>query len=180
MILALAGTNGAGKGSVAEYLAERGYRHLSASGFITEEIVRRSLPVNRDSMRLVANDLRLTRNPAYLMERLYEQAVQGGGHAVIEAPRAIAEAAYLKSKAVYLIAVDAPRRLRYERIAQRGSVKDNVTFEQFAAQEDLELAQTAAHDMNILGVIRMADATIVNDGSIAELRQQVAKILSLI
>ncbi len=178
MILGITGTNGAGKGAVVEYLMGKGFKHFSASGFITEEIERRGMTANRDSMRLVANDLRLTKHPAYLFESLFERATVAGGDAVLEAPRAIAEGAFLKEKGVTLIAVDADRKTRYERIARRGSVKDNVTFEEFSEQEDKELAQTEAHDMNIIGVMNMADFTLHNDGSLAELHKQIEAVLT--
>jgi len=178
MIVGITGTNGAGKGTVVEYLMEKGFAHYSASGFITEEIERRGLPVNRDSMRLVANDLRRTHNPAYLFEALYQRALDTGGNVVLEAPRAIAEGTFLIEKGVPLIAVDADRRTRYDRIAKRGSVKDNVTFEEFSTQEDREMSQTEAHDMNIAGVMKMATYTVHNNGSVEDLRSQVDTILA--
>lgn len=58
IIFGITGTNGAGKGTVVEYLKTKGFEHLWVTGLITEEIVKRGMPVNRDSMRIVANDLR--------------------------------------------------------------------------------------------------------------------------
>jgi hypothetical protein len=43
---------------------------------LIEEIKKRNLPVDRDSMREVANDLRATYHPAYIVEQLYFQAEQ--------------------------------------------------------------------------------------------------------
>jgi dephospho-CoA kinase len=177
MIIGVTGTNGAGKGTVIDYLTQKGFQHYSASGFITEEIERRRMPVNRDSMRLVANDLRRSHNPAYLFEPLYERASAEGGDAVLEAPRVIAEATFLKDRHVPLIAVDAERKVRYERISKRGSVKDDVSFEQFSAQEDRELNAAEAFDMNILGVMKLADFTLHNDGTLEELYTQIEEVL---
>jgi dephospho-CoA kinase len=178
MILALTGTNGAGKGTVVDYLIARGAAHHSMSGFITEEVRRRGMPVNRDSMREVGNSLRAQHHPAYVAEALFLRAKEAGGDAVIEAVRAIGEAEFLKKHGIPLIAVDADRRLRYERIAGRGSDKDAVSFEEFSRQEDLELAQEANHEMNINGVIRMADVVIHNDGTLEELHAQVDAALA--
>lgn len=180
MIIGITGTNGAGKGTVVEYLVQKGFKHYSASGFITEEIERRGMPVNRDSMRLVANDLRQTQNPAYLFESLYQRALESGGDAVLEAPRAIAEGKFLNDKGVLLIAVDADRTVRYERISKRKSVKDNVSFEQFSAQEDREMNATETYDMNILGVMKMADFTLHNDGTVEKLHAQIDEVLQKI
>ncbi|HVW71909.1 MAG TPA: AAA family ATPase, partial [Candidatus Paceibacterota bacterium] len=69
MIIALTGTNGAGKGAVVDYLVkDKGFAHHSMSGFITDEIKRRGMPVNRDSMNIVGNDLRKTYHPAHVAE----------------------------------------------------------------------------------------------------------------
>ena len=49
MIIGLTGSFGAGKGVVVDYLKTKGFKHYAARDFITEEINRRNLPVNRDS-----------------------------------------------------------------------------------------------------------------------------------
>ncbi|HEX3095769.1 MAG TPA: AAA family ATPase, partial [Patescibacteria group bacterium] len=45
IIIGITGTAGSGKGTVVEYLVSKyGFKHYSARGFITEELVRRNLP----------------------------------------------------------------------------------------------------------------------------------------
>ncbi|MCX6713904.1 MAG: dephospho-CoA kinase, partial [Candidatus Vogelbacteria bacterium] len=58
MIIGITGTLGAGKGAVVDCLKIKGFKHYSVTAFITDEIIKRGLPVNRDKMVLVANDLR--------------------------------------------------------------------------------------------------------------------------
>jgi len=137
----------------------------------------KNLEVNRDNTRLVGNDLRKTHGPAYLVQINYERAVAAGGDAIIEALRAVGEATWLKEHGASLIAVDADRKLRYERIAGRGGALDQVTFEHFSKQEDRELAGADAWDMNIAGVMAMADYTLTNDGAVEKLRAQVDQVL---
>jgi dephospho-CoA kinase len=179
VILGITGTNGAGKGTVVEYLVQKkGFKHYSNSGFITEEIVRRGLPVNRDSMNAVGNDLRKMHHPAYVAEQNYLRAEKAGGDAIIEAIRTVGEAHFIKERGGILIGVDADRRTRYERAVKRASEKDRVSFEEFCMQEDREMAQQEAHDMNISAVMKMADYTIRNDGTLEELRKQVDEVLA--
>lgn len=178
MIIGITGTNGAGKGTVVEYLVSKGFTHYSMSGVIIEEIKRRELAVNRDNTRIVGNDLRKVHGPAYLVETNYVRATEAGGDAIIEALRAIGEAGFLKERAVPLLAVGADRRLRYERITGRAGVLDQVTFEQFSEQEDRELSGTDIWDMNIAGVIAMADYTLTNNGTLEELHSQVDEALA--
>ena len=75
MIIGITGTLGAGKGTVVDYLVQtHGFKHYSARAFITEEIKKRGLPIDRDSMVLVANDLRTKHTSSFILEELYNQA----------------------------------------------------------------------------------------------------------
>ena len=58
MIIGITGTLGAGKGTIVECLLEKGFKHYSVREFLVEEICKRGLEVNRNSMVLVANELR--------------------------------------------------------------------------------------------------------------------------
>lgn len=178
MIIGITGTNGAGKGTVVDYLVkEKGFTHYSARNFIVEEVERRGMPVNRDSTNVVGNDLRANFGPGYIIEQLFAQAKEAGGNAVIESLRAVGEAEFLKAQDALLWAVDADRKARYERSVKRGSGTDHVTFEQFCEQEDRELSQKERHKMNIFGVMQMADAVLINDGTPEELYSQVEAAL---
>lgn len=178
MLIGITGTNGAGKGTVVDYLVmQRGFSHYSARMFIVEEIKKRGMAQNRESTREVANMLRKEHGPSYLMERLYEMA-KDEPKAVLESVRTIGEAEFLKSNGAILFAVDADRALRYERIVARGSVTDQVTFEEFCAQEDQEMASPDPWDMNVFGVMQISDARIENNGTVEELRQRVDEALA--
>ncbi len=178
MLIGITGTNGSGKGTVVEYLVmKKGFSHFSARMFLIEEVQKRGLPQNRESMRDVANALRKEHEPSYLMERLYEMAKEEP-KAALESVRTIGEAEFLKEKGAFLFAVDANRELRYERVLARGSVTDDITFEQFCEQEDREMNSTDQWDMNIFGVMQMSDARIENNGTVEELHAKVDEALA--
>ena len=173
MIIGITGTNGAGKGTVVDYLVQKGFRHYSARAYIIAEIERRNLPIDRVSMRNVGNSLRKEHGSSYIIEQLFTQARTEGGNAVIESIRSIGEADFLKANGALLFAVNADRKLRYERSVRRGSHTDSVDFETWVAQEEREWHNEAAHDMNVPGVMALADATVVNDGTLEELHEHV-------
>jgi dephospho-CoA kinase len=177
MIIGVTGTNGAGKGTVVEYLVQKGFKHYWVRDFLVAEITRRGMQVDRSAMRDVANDLRQKHGPSYVVETLYANATADGGNSAIESIRVLGEVEFLKAHGVPLIAVDAERKLRYERVVSRGSSTDKVDFDTWVAQEEREWAPVAQWDMDIPGVMKNADYTLQNNGTLEELHQQIDAVL---
>ena len=178
MLIGITGTNGSGKGAVVEYLVStKNFSHYSARAFIREELERRRLPMNRDTTRAVANDLRREHGPAHLVECMFKEASQDT-NAVMESIRTIGEAEFLKTHGAQILAVDAERKIRYDRITIRNSETDSVSFEEFCAQEDREMASSDPWDMNVFGVMQLANARIENNGSLDELHAAIDQALA--
>lgn len=170
----------AGKGTIVDYLVEKkGFVHYSVRAFLIEEIKRRNLPVDRDSMRIVGNDLRASHHPAYLIEQLYLQAVEKGQNAIIESVRAVGEVTLLQQQPDFvLLAVDADQRLRYQRATSRGNESDHVSFEKFQEQEEAEMHNTDPAKLNIAKCMEMANFTVYNNGDLATLHQQLDEFIT--
>lgn len=179
MIIGITGTDGAGKGTVVEYLVqEKGFTHYSARSIWIEEIERQGLENNRSNMRRTANELRGTHGNDYLVTYYLEKMqTEDTARTVIESIRATAEAQTLKAHGGVLLAVDADQKLRYERIQERKSSSDQVTFEEFVRQEELEMNDPDPHGMQKAKVMEMADYTITNNGTREELHAQVEDVL---
>ena len=180
MIIGITGTIGAGKGTVVDYLVTRkGFKHYSARDFIVAEVKKRGLPVNRDTITPVANDLRKQHGPGYIIESLYRQAEAASGDAVIESIRTPGEIELLKKQGgFYLFAVDADPAVRYERVKNRGQVTDNVSFETFKQQEEREMRSTDPTKQNISACVAQADHVFVNNGTVEELHRQVEEVVT--
>ena len=179
IIVGITGTLGAGKGTIVEYLIKnKGFKHFSVRQFLIEEINKKGLPVNRDSMTEVANNLRANHSPSFIIEQLYKKAIAEGGNAIIESIRTPGEVEFLKKQGkFYLIAVDADPKVRYNRISIRGSETDHITFETFLANEKREFTAYDPNKQNLSRCIQLADIVLQYDGTIDELNNSLEEKL---
>lgn len=182
MIIGITGTLGAGKGAVVDCLCKNhGFKHMSARKYLTREVAARGLPLNRDSLTEVANDLRAKRGPSFIIEELYKEAERAGGNTIIESIRTLGEVEFLKNKKdFYLLAIDADIKTRYQRIADRGSETDNISFEKFLLDEKREIDSQDPTKGNIAGCMKLADFKIQNDGTLEELERKIEEFLEKI
>jgi dephospho-CoA kinase len=182
MIVGIAGTIGAGKGTVVEYLVEKkGFVHYSSSGLLKEMLKEKGEFIDRDAMAKLAREIR-SKDPCGVPKLTYERfKKEHPENAILEALHTIGEADFIRSVGGIIIGVDADIDIRYARIQKRGSEKDNVSYEKFkeqAKREDDGTSDASGH--NIRGVIDTADYLVVNNGSLAELHGQLEKILETI
>ncbi|NVO03937.1 MAG: AAA family ATPase [Bacteroidetes bacterium] len=179
IIIGITGTIGAGKGTIVDFLIEKGFVHYSVRTFITQELNRRGIEVNRDNMVVVANEMRAKNSPSYIIEQLYEQASQSKQNCIIESIRTIGEVEQLKKYGNFcLFAVDAKPALRYNRILERNSETDQITYEVFLENEKREMTSDDMNKQNLSKCISMANYIIENNGTKEELNRKVEEILN--
>jgi dephospho-CoA kinase len=182
IIIGITGTLGAGKGTIVEYLeGKKGLVHYSVRSYLLDKIREQGLPENRDSMVLVANELRTRFGPSYVTDQLYNEAVVSGKNCVIESIRTPGEIDSLRAKGhFFLLAVDANPELRYQRILLRQSETDRVTWQIFLENEEREMNTTDPNKQNLKKCIEMADFILLNNGTKNALIHQVEKVLEQI
>lgn len=178
MIIGLSGSFAAGKGVAVDYLVKNhGFKHYSMSGFIKEEIVKRGMPVNRDSMIVVSNDLRKKNGPTFIIDSLYKKAEEAGGNIVIESLRAVAEVRRIKELGGFVIGIDADPEIRYKRAVARDSEKDRVSFEHWLDQEKRESNPDDSTKQDIFGALKESNCVISNNVSPESMYEQIDKVV---
>ncbi len=177
--LALVGMPGAGKTICAEHLRERGYFSLRFGALVVDEVRRRGWEVNPANERIAREELRAQQGMA-AMAVISLPALQAAlarcQCIVIDGLYSFSEYKLLDEKLgapLVLLAVAAPRALRYQRLSIR---PERPLSAREARERDM-------HEIEALekgGPIAMADYTLVNDGAPAELLRQLDALLELL
>ena len=180
-IIGLAGTNGSGKDTVAQILAEdHGFFIVSATEMLEDELKKRGLEFERENKRKVGNEWRSSYGLSAIVDKAIEQAKSNeADKLVVGSLRHPAEAEKVKELNGFVIWVDAETHVRYERIRQnnRGRVEDNKTFEQFLQEEQDEMHGNDKSELAGAAVKKLSDYSVENNGSREELAEQINDIL---
>jgi len=185
-LIGIGGTNGSGKDTLSNLLADDyGWLFVSNSDILRKELKKRNLPIERENLRALSAEWRRQHSLGHLIDEATEifmpQANQFKG-LVISSLRNFGEAERIHELGGQIVWVDAPAKLRYERIYSRQrSTEDQKSFEQFLAEEKAEKEHTGDEaTLNWQGVKDRADIFITNDtNDIEKFKQIVQKALNL-
>ena len=188
--IGITGTNGAGKSRLADKMRKSYYvGYYSVRAFLEKECEHREWPIDRDSLVLVANDLRQQFGPDYIMSCLAQKAVvvRGRNPFIIESIRCVGEIKYLSDtfrENFVLIGVDAEIEKRYERVLKREEETDKIDFETFCRHEAREMEQADPWKQNIRACLGRVTSEFLlqNNGTEKEFFQkilEIGKILNL-
>lgn len=179
MLIGLTGTNGAGKGEVAKYLKKKGFIYFSLSDILREELNKKGLEISRENLQNVGNQLRKKFGPGVLAEKTIKKIKDKSIIDSIRNPeeiRRLREFAKEFKTVFFLLSVDAPIKLRFERLGKRGRMESADTLEEFKEREQFEKGKET-HGQQINVCMEMADYTVINDGTLEELYDKIDKAL---
>ena len=174
--LAFVGMPGAGKTLCAQHLNDRGFYTLRFGAVVVDEVRRRGWEINAANERIVREELRarhLMSAMANLSLPKLQAALAVHQHVVIDGLYSFSEYTFLRQHLgapIVLLAIVAPRHLRYQRLAAR-PIRPLTPDE--ASERDVREIETLEKG----GPIAIADFTLLNDASEAHLLGQLDRLL---
>lgn len=175
-LLVIVGMPGSGKSLIVNYLKQKGWQVIHFGEITMHELKTRGLHSNETNEQIIREELRKIHGmDAYA--KLLQPEIKGAlsvGPTVIDGLYSWAEYKLLRQNfknPMHIIAIFAPRHLRYERLSYRPVrplSSEEAELRDFAEIENLEKG----------GPIAMADYTIINDGSEEDLFSVIDKLLA--
>lgn len=189
-VIGLAGTNGSGKDTVGQMLADHhNYLFISVTELLRKEAQRRDMPVTRENLRYISAEWRRELGLGVLVDKAvaeYETVRDQYAGVVMASLRNPGEADRIHELGGTMVWVDAEPRVRYERIQANKSARgrageDEKTFEQFQAEEAAEMNTTGdAATLNMAAVKDRCDIFPKNDSTdLVAFRADVEQALGL-
>lgn len=174
--LALVGMPGAGKSTVALALEQRGFFQFRFGGIVTDEVTRRGQPINADNERAVREEFRAQDGMAAIAKRALPHlraALQTRECIVIDGLYSWSEYKLLQAELgaeLIVVAITCQRATRYARLTQRPE-------RPLTRQEAIDRDWAEIERLEKGGPIAIADYTLNNDGTEADLLAQFSKLL---
>jgi len=183
-LICIVGMAGSGKSIVSDELVKAGFSYLRFGQITLDKIKEQGLETNEANEKMIREGFRkehgmgafATLNLPKIEELLKKSNV------AVDGLYSWSEYKILKEKfgdLMYVLAVYAPPKLRYERLENRTAENDDKKrFRPFTKAEAKSRDYAEIENVEKGGPIAMADFTIVNTGDINNLKEKIKNILS--
>jgi len=188
ILVAVVGMCGAGKSVAADMLAEKGFGFIRLGQLTLDIVKQRGLEPTEENERPIREELRKQHGMAAYATLNFPKidSLLQKGDVVIDGLYSWEE--YLEFKKMYresliVLAVYASPKIRYRRLSARryDPEKDRDMRNRPSSAEAAKSRDHAQiENLHTAGPIAMADHTIINEGSIDELRQKFEEFYTLI
>lgn len=174
MIIGLVGQNCAGKDTAANYLVSKGFVRYSLSDYLRGELEKQGVTPTRDNLIALGNKFREEKGAGYLSEKALEAIGQGKNYVIVSIRNPEEARVLMRRPDFVLVAMEAPARVRFERMLARKREEDPKTFEEFMNLEDTENAGGAR--LSVSDTMAMAKHHLNASGSIDEELAEVERL----
>lgn len=175
-LVGLVGLPGSGKSEAATVATNHGFNVIQMGTVVRDEVERRDLPLTDDNIAAVSESLRAEHGDAAIAKLVLER-ISTEEKTVIDGIRGPSEVQRFREASAHpftLIAIKAPREVRFSRIADRQRKEDIQTVAELRARDKRE------REWGLEKAMETADVTIENTGSLAEFRSSVAETLQTV
>ena len=178
-ILAIVGMSGSGKSVAVDHLTEKGYPKVYFGGMIYKEMEKRGIARTEDgeSEKKFREEIRATEGKDWVVRQAIEETKDlisaGQKRIILDGVYSWTEYKILKHefpKNLTFLAVVVDKKLRYQRVARRPG-------RAFDAAAIRERDRSEIENLEKGGPIAAADYYILNNGTIAEMKDDIDKIL---
>lgn len=162
LLIILVGESGAGKSTFSGFV-DSPDNYYSSSGAIEAELERQGEPVNHDTIHAYANKA-YGDDPEWQVP-LILRALEGKDYLILDGPRRVREVEALKKAhgSTRIIRIETSEENRFKRLSGRDGV-DREAFRRVVHDE--------GHETELDKILALADATMTNDGTLEQLKQQ--------
>ena len=173
-VIGITGMPGAGKGTATEALKKQGYPVVVMGDLIREETEKRGLPATPENMGKVMLKIREEGGAGVVAKRCLPKIMEANNPIVIvEGIRGLSEVKEFKEhfSDLYLIAIHASPKKRFQRLRRRGRSDDPKTWEEFETRDLRELV------VGVGSVIAVSDQIVINETTTQQLMKNAVKTL---
>ncbi len=174
VVVGVAGMPGAGKGAFRRVIQRMGHPVVIMGDEVREEAKRRNLKPTPENLGKVMLQLREVEGPAAVAKRCIPKLKKTKEEVVVvDGIRSLHEVEEFKKHFpnFTIIALHTSPKTRYQRLSQRKRSDDPKSWETFMQRDLRELS------VGLGAVIATADHTIVNEGTLAQLRSRIQRVL---
>ena len=174
VVVGIAGMPGSGKAVFRKTLQTMGYPVVIMGDEVREEAKRRNLEPTPENLGTLMLNLRETEGPATIAKRCIPKLEKAAEKIVgIDGIRSLPEVHEFKKHFpnFLLVAIHASPKKRYQRLFRRRRSDDPQNWETFMERDMRELG------VGMGDVIATADQMIVNEGTFAQLKTRIKKVL---
>lgn len=176
MIIGVTGLYCSGKDTVAEYLQQHAFHHISLSDLLRDILKEQGKKPTRANCIALGNKLRKEEGPGVLA-RIALHSMEPNRDYVVTSIRNPTEVEVLKARKDFiLVSIEAPLNTRFERNKNRNRIDLNLSLEEFRKSEEQEQSTDPAHQQ-LNNTIHMARITVQNDKDITTLHKKLDKLL---
>jgi dephospho-CoA kinase len=178
MIIGLTGSYCSGKDTLAEYLVnKKNFLHLSLSDELRKVLKSKHIEPTRENLIRTGTELREKEGNGILAKMVLKE-ILGNINYIVTSIRHPAEIETLKERKDFiLVNVDAPAKVRFERMKNRNRPGDPETFEKFIEMEKRE-SNDEGSGQQLQKCRKLAEINFINDtDSLKELYKKIDVLL---